>query len=294
MAGGEPEMAKSGLTSRDIEQALLEKHKDDVWASEIATKSHGRRRIDFWAMAKSHAKPWVTGYEIKISRSDFLNDNKWMDYLPICNRLYMVCPHGMVSPDEIMPEAGLMWATASGSKLYTKKKAPYRTEGVDPTFVYRQLLMRLSTPLHARSFDDPAMIMRIRNDANLLGEWLAKRCQDYQAKVKDQLRQRENKLLELEPYIDVVRALGIGDAGMWRRGQNIGDVTTTEFMRAYTDLMNRLDPITADPEMAVLCGEVKRLATDVERVLTKAHSLRELTSMPDVVALVRKWQTSSA
>jgi len=30
----------------------------------------------------------MVGYEIKVSKSDFFNDIKWQEYLPMCNELF--------------------------------------------------------------------------------------------------------------------------------------------------------------------------------------------------------------
>src|SRR5690606_37137616 len=104
--------------------------------------THGaeHRRLDGWAMAKSWAHPTVTGYEVKVSRSDFLQDTKWPDYLPMCNELYFVCPTGLIQPPEVPAEVGLLWASKTGTKLYTKKKAQYRDVKI-PEEVFRYVLM---------------------------------------------------------------------------------------------------------------------------------------------------------
>jgi len=39
-------------------------------------------------MPRPLLNPACTGYDIKISRSDFLGDEKWTGYLPLCNLLY--------------------------------------------------------------------------------------------------------------------------------------------------------------------------------------------------------------
>lgn len=71
------------LTSAAVVELLRAKHSGDVFVEECKngpTHSAGRGgmvRMDAWAMPRSWAHPAVSGYEVKISRSDFLGDDKW-------------------------------------------------------------------------------------------------------------------------------------------------------------------------------------------------------------------------
>lgn len=89
-------------------------------------------------MNRSWAHPVATGYEIKVSRSDFLHDNKWPAYLPLCNQFYFVAPPNIIDPSELSADAGLM--VVAGSRLLTKKKAPHRAIQL-PEELYRYILM---------------------------------------------------------------------------------------------------------------------------------------------------------
>ena len=278
----QPLMAK--VTASAVAQLLLARHQDDVWAQEIAIVPGNKRRIDFWAMTKSHSNLLTQGYEIKVSRGDFMGDNKWMDYLAACNRLYLVCPYGMVAPEEIMPEAGLIWVTKNGSKLLTKKKAQYRTDGVDPTFVYRQLLMRLSTPLDQRRFEDPCTIQRIQADQELLGKWLAAHVKNHRADKELELAKRESKLRKYEPLIEVINALGFEEDELsrvrWFAGGTGDPVTGDDFARAYQVFMDRVAPMVADGQLVQDAKQVIQAAEDLIRTQKKLHNLKALMSNP--------------
>ena len=65
---------------------------------------HSGRRID--AFGWRPGKSW--GYEIKVSRGDFLQDKKWKDYLQFCNYFYFLAPKGIIKPDELPKEIGLI------------------------------------------------------------------------------------------------------------------------------------------------------------------------------------------
>ena len=114
------------ITACLISRLLLQRHvsRNDLYVDECSMGSSGSRRLDGWAMSKSWASPMYTGYEIKISRSDFLQDEKYDDYFKVCSRFYWVCPTGLIDKSEVGDNCGLIYVTKSGNRLITKKKAP--------------------------------------------------------------------------------------------------------------------------------------------------------------------------
>lgn len=112
-----------------VKKLLADKHREDLFIAECRIGWGAYRAdgwVDGWAMKKSWAKPLTIGYEVKVSRSDFLHDDKWHAYLPYCNKFYFVCPYGVIKESEVPDGVGLMCVTSTGNRLYTKKKAPYR------------------------------------------------------------------------------------------------------------------------------------------------------------------------
>lgn len=97
------------INSRDILETL---HKDIK--SKYPTRLNvseftliGGRRIDMLSLDYMGGE--VRGYEIKTSRSDFLGDKKWKEYLEYCGKFYFVCPAGMIKPEELDKEIGLIY-----------------------------------------------------------------------------------------------------------------------------------------------------------------------------------------
>ncbi len=128
------------MTATQIQRMLADRHKDDVYVSECkdgATWDREHVRLDGWAMEKSWRHPRMIGYEIKVSRSDFLQDKKWPEYLPLCNELYFVCPAKLIQPEELPEHVGLIWA---GGRLVTKRKAAHR-QVTDPSKLFKYVLM---------------------------------------------------------------------------------------------------------------------------------------------------------
>ena len=85
---------------------------------------------DAWGMKREFILNRQDGYdamaiEVKISRSDFRS--KSQEYkentpTPLGNCQYILCPSGIIFPDECHAEWGLLWWT--GKVILNKKKAP--------------------------------------------------------------------------------------------------------------------------------------------------------------------------
>lgn len=138
--------AKLALPVRDmvatLKQRLQERHAGDIYTPEALTGWGGARRFDAWAMEPSWTKVNCFGYEIKVNRSDFTGDRKWTAYLPYCTEFYFVCPAGLIQPNELPPEAGLIWATANAGKIYKKKQGATREIGdAELSLMLRHVLM---------------------------------------------------------------------------------------------------------------------------------------------------------
>lgn len=132
------------MTAQEIVAVLADKHAEDVFVPECKdgpTQLMGHLRLDAWAMRKSWSNPTTYGYEVKVSRADFLRDDKWHAYLNLCSQFFFVCPHGLISAAELPPEAGLLWVSQTGSRLFVKKKAQHRGDVQIPETLFRYVLM---------------------------------------------------------------------------------------------------------------------------------------------------------
>jgi hypothetical protein len=69
--------------------------------------TYGGRRID--AAIIDTSTRWIRGFEIKISRADFLRDVKYHEYTEFCSSLSLVCPAGLIKKDEVPDPFGLLY-----------------------------------------------------------------------------------------------------------------------------------------------------------------------------------------
>ena len=134
-----------------IKKALAKKHAEDFFMTEVKdgpTWFGGHLRLDAVAIKKSWANPAIIAYEVKVSRSDFRQDEKWPAYLSLCNQFSFVCPKGLITPDELPPEVGLIYYNPESGALYTKRKAQHRLIE-EPVAMYKYIIMsRMDSDRH--------------------------------------------------------------------------------------------------------------------------------------------------
>jgi len=209
------EINSTTITNMLEERAKSNRH---VFFSEVTDYGRsvdGRQsRIDAIAMKMSYSKIQLWGYEIKVSRRDFIQDEKWHQYLKMCNSLYFVCPHGLISKAEVPEEAGLMYVSKTGSVLRTVKKAPYRPVEYRPTYFMGMIFNKCN--LGTDEEDTRASRMRqalkhasLKEDCvelgRMLGSGLAIELEELR-RVQEQQASKIKQLQEVEEYL---RAEGI-------------------------------------------------------------------------------------
>lgn len=142
-------MGTEGVTSFDIKQALARKHNREFFITECKngpTQYGGNLKIlDGLAIYKSWAHPRIVGYEVKVTRSDFLRDNKFYTYMPLVHELYIVTPKGLIDRTELPAEIGLMCYDSEKGALTTKKKATYRKIEVSADMLLYIIMTRLDS-----------------------------------------------------------------------------------------------------------------------------------------------------
>ncbi len=196
---------------------LKNKHSKDVFVAECkggpTWMADRHSRMDAWAMKRSWARPMIVVYEVKVSRSDFLNDDKWQGYLEYCNAFYFVCAPDVAGPSEMPADAGLLLASKNAKKLYTKKKAPYRDIEINPD-VFRYILMsraRIGTEYDQEK--DRLQYWRDwltrKRESKSVGYSVAKRTHELVAELKERTDKAESENKQLAQVKEFAKAAGI-------------------------------------------------------------------------------------
>lgn len=244
------------VNSNTLLELLLDRHSKDMAVPECkngSTVFAKHLRMDLWVMKSSWSNPCCWAYEIKVSRSDFMSDDKWPNYLPLCNEFYFVCPRGMIAPEELPPEAGLIWCSKSGTRLFTKKKAPHRSVKI-PESLFRYILMHRSN--HGGKDKSGVAYWqqwleekKVKSD---LGYCVSRKIQEI---VEERIvkAERENfRLMELnESYAEIRRiliTLGYDEkrfttSQVQRRLEELRDGVPKDFMRSVKFLRNVADQL---------------------------------------------------
>ncbi|ASS76839.1 hypothetical protein CIG75_19090 [Tumebacillus algifaecis] len=137
-----------------ITHALQQRHREDLFITECKTgptqitRDEKLLKFDALAIKKSWTQPCITGYEVKVDRQDFLRDEKWPGYMKHCHRFSFVCPHGLIQPEELPDDVGLIYYKPEKGTLYTKRKALYRNIVMSSDMLYYILLSRTESDRH--------------------------------------------------------------------------------------------------------------------------------------------------
>lgn len=79
---------------------------------------------DVWGMSRCDEYKTMA-IEVKVSRPDFrsISQKQKETYSVLGNYQYILCPAGLISPEEVHQNWGLLWEI--GGKIKNKKKAPF-------------------------------------------------------------------------------------------------------------------------------------------------------------------------
>jgi hypothetical protein len=133
------------MTAQDITKVIHERCRNRGEHCFTELNIPGQKgRLDAWSIKPSWGKDQITGYEVKVNRHDFIQDDKWQRYLTTCNNFYFVCPTNLINISEVPESAGLFYISEKLTTMQCKKKSPYREVVLDSTFLLGILINRLS------------------------------------------------------------------------------------------------------------------------------------------------------
>ncbi|EGW36480.1 hypothetical protein [Desulfosporosinus sp. OT] len=135
------------MSAKTILKALRERHQEREWAffrelrvgtgyRNVEKGLNPEQRLDAWAINLYPSKNFLRiAYEIKVSRGDFLreinNPQKREQALQLSNQFYFAAPVGLIKPEEIPEEVGLIEVFDEWQSMI-KVSAPVREGGELP------------------------------------------------------------------------------------------------------------------------------------------------------------------
>jgi len=209
------------LNAKQVIELLKVKHKDDVFVPECKdgpTQETRHARLDAWVMNRSWAHPMVTGYEVKVSRTDFINDNKWHAYLPLCNCFYFVAPKGLIKLSELPQEIGLLEVATTGTLLRTVRKAQYRNVEI-PESLYRYILMCRAKIADERCDHAVAEYWKRyvegKSESAGIGAAASRKIREEYSKMQQRVNDVERQIAVYESHREALKAVGIDPDDRW-------------------------------------------------------------------------------
>lgn len=204
------------VKAHEIKKALSNKHHQDFFLTEVKNgPTHFSNELlimDAMAIKKSWANPCITGYEIKVSRSDFLRDEKWTAYLQQCHRFSFVCPKDLIKPEELPDGVGLIYFNTDKKTLYTKRKSKYREIEMNADMFYYIIMSRLDNERHPFFSSQRELIQDFLADkgsrftlANSYKHKLAKQTEEADERAKEAEREMERYKGKAENFDTVVQ-----------------------------------------------------------------------------------------
>ena len=214
---------------------LLQRHSNDLCVGEcktgstLAGRGFGFRQFDLWVMKKSWTNFRTYGYEIKASRSDFLRDEKWPNYLKYCHEFYFVAPKGLIMPEELPAEVGLLVGSKNLGRLHTQRKAVFRNISIPPSIYIYILMWR--TKIVADSSGDKEFMWRNwlsdkkgkQNVGWEVGRKISRLVQQNVSKIVEENKRLREENDALEEIKHIVKKLGfdLADLGSWNTRNKI-------------------------------------------------------------------------
>ena len=207
------------VDARHIRRLLEVRHHRDLVVAECPLNEGGGLRADLWVMKKSWASPMTTLYEIKVSRSDFLRDDKWPRYLPYCNALFFAVAPGVCTPEELPEAVGLVGLTKNGGGLRTLRKAQWRAS--DPegqSSVLKAVLMNRIMPRADPLTRDQriALWAERAESAESIGQHVGARVRRELAEASAKVGEADMRIRALAEFEAHLRQMGINpSASSW-------------------------------------------------------------------------------
>lgn len=199
-------MSKQKVRSDMILRQLQKRHVgkanlDDVFLTEVKNgRSWDTRNLlilDALAIRKSWTKPCFTGYEVKVDRGDFMRDQKWPGYLQYCHQFYFACPAGLIKPEELPNEVGLIYYNPEKDCISTKRKALHRPIEISTEMLMYIIMSKFDSDRHPFFSNNREMLQAIiddKKDRKELGYYVARSTSEY----INELQTEKRRVLKLE------------------------------------------------------------------------------------------------
>lgn len=220
--------------------AINARHAKDLVVPECKngpTHTANHLRLDYWVLRRSWVRPAMIGYEVKSSRADWLKDDKWPGYLPLCNELWFIAATpDAVRADELPQDVGLL--RLAGSRLITVRRAVYRE--IEPPVDLLTYVLMCRTRIDREGRDDATpnvdrwrAWLAEREDRREVGWQVAKKLREKYERDVVAVQRENRELRERSEHATRLRA-ELEAAGIeWRSWLSADDVARQVKVRPW-------------------------------------------------------------
>ncbi len=242
--------------------------RDDVFLTEVKNgKTWDNRellRMDAIAIRKSWVNPCVTGYEVKVSRNDFLRDDKWPGYLNYCNEFYFACPVDLIQPEELPPEVGLIYYNPEKDNIRTIRKAVYRQVEIPVDMLWYLIMTRVKSDNRHPFFSSQREMLEAWVEDKVikkqLGLNVANKTFTQIYELKEQVKRLESQIKRYEHDIKTLSAI---QQIAINAGCNYWNARDGELVLFFEKLIKQ--GITYNPNIEALISDIERAVENLRR-----------------------------
>ena len=168
-------MQKEHVRESDITKALKERHdkRGDFFASQVKMGSAGSKILDGVAIPPTWSPRTIIGYEIKVTRADFLSDQKYPHYMETCNLFYFVVPKGLIKKDEVPRNVGII--EYNNGKLRQIKHAIYEKRDINVDMLLHCIFYKVHQYNKPKSKRELFEEMKLKVESREYGHEIAKK-----------------------------------------------------------------------------------------------------------------------
>lgn len=243
-------------SARILTGLLEERHAKDVFVPECKMGEAGSRTLDGWALLPTWSPLTSIGYEIKVSRSDWLQDQKFEEYRSACHLFFVVAPKGVVQSGELPTGVGLIEPVGEGSGRRLLMRAKASRQEPDKAKLVRVMAHVLMWRKDQRSGFAQSREQRAsfwkkwvdeRQDFATIGRSVKGRMRTILAEAIKERQAAEFRAKQLEDADAVLRELGVTPGwDRWSTRRHVEEALRTEAdatMAAIDDAVAKIEAL---------------------------------------------------
>lgn len=203
------------VTERTITLALKERHqrRGDYFAAQVKMGRSGSKILDAVAIPPTWSPRTVIGYEIKVTRADFLSDQKFPHYMSTSNLFYFVVPKGLIKKEEVPQRVGIL--EYNNGKLRQLKRAVYEDVEINTDMLLHCIFYKMNDYRRPPTRQEHLDNVKARIEAKDYGNEVADKIRDLERRLRREGLDTEDKWIEFSKKFKEKYGIDIYTFNIW-------------------------------------------------------------------------------